>query len=236
MRTRSKRTMATPLLDPFADLAEKLRALPGVGLRQARRMAEYLGRMPQEEVEALVRSLRALSESLARCPCCHRMFVPSQNQSGETQYCQLCGDNTRDETTLMVVAKDIDLLTIERSGTYKGRYFVLGRLLTFSGATERGLLPLAALSERVAALPPGGEVIIALGVTADAEVTARAVSEEITPKLPPGVRLTMLGRGLSTGTEIEYADPNTLSYALRFRQPLVSPTTEEIQPAAGSEE
>lgn len=206
-------------LDPFAELTEHLRKLPGVGLRQARRMAEYLGRLPQEEVEAFIRSLRALSESLQRCPSCLRMFLPSRSR-GASAVCHLCADPQRDNSTLMVVAKDIDLITLEQSGVYKGRYFVLGRTLTFQTAEERSLLPLEALHERIATLPHGGEVILALGVTADAELTAHVIAEELRASFPSHLRLTVLARGLSTGTEIEYADPHTLTYALRFRQPV----------------
>ncbi len=227
-----------PPLDPFAELAQRLATLPGIGPRQARRIAEHLGRLPQSEIEAFIRSLRSLSESLHRCASCRRMFVPPMLSSapGEAQpLCHICQDPHRDPAMLMVVARDIDLITIERSGSFRGYYFVLGKLLTFSHLQERATLPLDELNARAQRLPPNGEIILALGMTADAELTAQVVGEALTANLPASIRITTLARGLSTGTEIEYADPHTLSYALRFRFPFQSIVDAETTLPQGDE-
>ena len=124
----------------------------------------------------------------------------------------------RDDTQLMVVEKDQDLLAVERANAYRGRYFVLGGVLTLSGKgqiRERELVD--RVEQRIKNPKPLQEIVLALSATNEGEHTADRIREVLTP-LSEHVKLSVLGRGLSTGSELEYADAETLSGALQNRK------------------
>ena len=194
-------------------LTELFMRFPGIGPRQARRFVYFLLQQDALYRTQLVDAIARVAESVAQCPRCMR-FAPLLKGSGE---CAICTDTTRDTTQLMIVEKDTDIEQMEKSGAYKGHYFVLGGTLSPSGKTrtiaERELF--AQLRTRAGEL---SEVILALSATPDGEYTSEHLAEKITGDTAcNGTPITMLGRGLSTGSELEYADGATLIQALKNR-------------------
>ncbi len=134
--------------------------------------------------------------------------------------CMMCADETRDRTTLMIVEKDSDMEALERSGTYRGQYFILGGTLPILEKHPDDRIRISLLLDRITAESDNlDEVIIACAVTPESEHTAQFVESQISPLLNPTMtKITHLGRGLSTGTELEYSDTETLRYALLGRK------------------
>lgn len=200
---------------PFHELVTIFSRLPGIGSRQARRIVEHLVRQEFGTSDKLVRHLTELKRSVVECSTCRRLFeIHAQKDS-----CSICLDTHRNESQLMVVEKDIDLETIEKSGGYEGKYFVLGGLLTLTEKDPSQKIKFAKLRERVQKMSPEGEVILALSTTQDGEETALYLEEHLAPLvLEKKASLTRLGRGLSTGAELEYADPVTIKNALTNRK------------------
>jgi recombination protein RecR len=193
-------------MDPLSTLSSIFERFPGIGPRQAFRFVQFLLRHPAVRRE-LADALSRLGSSVHQCPQCRRFHA------GAHALCNLCTNPVRDDTTLAIVAHDADVLALERSGTFRGRYFVLGGLISLS--SERA--PHLAFDElkRLQNEKRFAEIILAFPVNPEGDTTALKV-REVLGEL--GVRLTMLGRGLSTGSELEYADPETLKTALENRR------------------
>ena len=126
--------------------------------------------------------------------------------------CQVCGDTQRDGTLLCVVARQVDLMAIERTGAMRGRYFVLGRLLSPLDGVGLADLPLVAL--RAAVTAGVAEVLLALPGSVDGEATGLALGAMLAAK---GVRVTALARGVSHGADLEFADMVTMARAIQAR-------------------
>lgn len=191
---------------------------PGIGARQAKRFAFHVLRMPETDVDELATLIANLKATVAECGRCHRFFSYS-NQAKQTQ-CNICSDPNRDHTQLLVVERDNDITPIERSGIYDGLYFVLGGTIPLFDKDENHKLRGSALKATVAYGLEHGltEVILGFSVNPDGENTARYVKQllkDFTENAP--LKISELGRGLSTGSELEYADPETLKNALSNR-------------------
>ncbi len=196
-------------MNAFDKLKEMFEHFPGIGPRQAERFAYYLlGRDPGyiEEFKAL---LGGLKKDVAQCRECMRYF-----SKRESSICSICSNAERDESILMLVSKDNDLQTVEKSDAFKGKYFVLGGLIPILEKNPEKRIRLSSLlaliEKRKDVLK---EVIFALSATHEGEHTADFASKEI-KKVLPEVKLSHLGRGLSTGLEIEYSDSDTIKAAL----------------------
>lgn len=199
--------------DTITQLTELLRELPGIGPRQARRLAFYLVRRERTWVERLARTLTDARKETATCTSCMRLFP----RHSDTARCALCGSAARDKHTLMLVEKDVDLENIERTGTYRGLYFVLGGTTSPLDTHPEKRVRLKELVARVGD-PALEEIIFACSATTEGEDTVALVKEKIEEALTGrALRLTLLGRGLSTGTELEYVDTDTMQNALRGR-------------------
>ena len=197
-------------MDRIDELSTEFAKLPGIGPRQAKRFVFHLLASPATDRTRLAELIANLSKDVHQCPECLRFF-----NGTSTRICSYCTDSRRDDTLLMVVEKDQDLAAVERAGTYKGRYFVLGGVLTLSGKgaiRERELV--AAVEARLA--KGLAEIVLALSATSEGEHTADRVRELLAP-LRDTVRISVLGRGLSTGSELEYSDAETLRAALSNR-------------------
>ncbi|MFA6407988.1 MAG: toprim domain-containing protein [Candidatus Paceibacterota bacterium] len=204
-------------MDSIDDLARALAKLPGIGPRQGKRFVYYLLAAPASERSQLANLINTLGANVRQCPECLRFYT-----GATALICKYCSDTKRDDTQLMLVEKDQDLAAIERAGTYKGRYFVLGGVLTLSGkgairekelvrTIERRLAP----SEgRLASLK---EVVLALSATSEGEHTADYVRQLLAPYRDQ-LKISTLGRGLATGSELEYSDAETLRAALSNRK------------------
>ena len=212
------------------ELSTALARLPGIGPRQARRFVYYLLAASASERTTLAELVASLGKQVHQCSECLRFF------NGSTaRVCHYCSDKSRDDAQLMIVEKDQDLAAVERAGTYKGRYFVLGGVLTLSGKgviREKELIKTVETRlERhpVSLRQPEGhraskgpsqtsltEVVLACSATSEGEHTADRVRELLAP-YRDRVKISTLGRGLATGSELEYSDAETLRAALQNR-------------------
>lgn len=195
--------MSEPALD---GLIEALRRLPGVGVKSAQRMAFHLLQHDRVGAERLALALQNAVARMQHCGRCHTF--------SESAVCATCRDATRDARQLCVVETPADQAALERSGGFRGYYFVLmGRIspLDGIGATEldAGRL-LARASDGVVE-----EVILATGFTAEGEATAHALGEALRAR---GLRVTRLARGVPAGSELEYVDLSTIAHALVDRR------------------
>ena len=204
------------MADRVEDLAHAFERLPGIGPRQAKRFVYYLLTASQFDRTRLAELIEHLGADVKQCTECLRFW------SGNGILCNYCADPTRDDSILMVVEKDQDLIAVERANAYRGRYFVLGGVLTLSG---KGRIREQELVERVEKRMKGlmpyttelREVVLALSATSEGEHTADRV-RELLNLLREHLKLSTLGRGLSTGSELEYADAQTLTGALQNRK------------------
>lgn len=196
--------------DRIGDLSRVFERFPGIGPRQARRFVYHLLNLPLSERSRIAELLTRLGEGVRQCPECMRYA------NGSGPVCNYCADTSRDDSVLLVVEKDQDLEALERAGTYRGRYFVLGGVLTLSGkGTIREKELLKAVQKR--AQKGLSEIILALSATSEGEHTTDHLRSLLEPHRNT-VKLSMLGRGLATGSELEYSDAETLSGALQNRK------------------
>ncbi|MFT5849516.1 MAG: recombination protein RecR [Patiriisocius sp.] len=190
---------------------------PGIGGRQARRFAFHILTLPDTDVAEISDLLKNLQSSVIECSRCHRFF---SNNGGSGQICSICTDGNRDRSKLMVVERDTDVQSIERSGIYDGLYFVLGGTIPLLESAESNKLRGGALKSSIDAQLTEDlkEIILGFSVNPDGENTGRYVEALLKEKIAEhSLTITQLGRGLSTGSELEYADPETIKNALRNR-------------------
>ncbi len=197
-------------MDRVEELARAFERFPGIGPRQARRFVYFLLGTSQSDRAKIASLLTDLSKDVKQCPECMRYA------NGGAAVCSYCADTSRDDSVLMLVEKDQDLLALERAGTYKGRYFVLGGVLTLSG---KGVIREKELMKAVERRSKNGltEIVLALSATSEGENTADHLRESLR-QYRDTIKLTKLGRGLATGSELEYSDAETLSGALQNRK------------------
>ena len=210
-------------MDNLRRLEEIFAHFPGIGPRQAKRFAYYLlGKSPSfiKEFTSLIEDVK---KSTSECGSCHRLFMPDSNlKHPVSSICALCTDKNRDQSLLMIVARDSDFETIEKSSAYKGLYFILGGTIPVLDKEPEKRVRLKALLERINKDSNIKEIVLSLNTTPDGEHTADIVKEAI-EKLTrnsstlASVKVSLLGRGLSTGAELEYADSETIKSALQNR-------------------
>lgn len=203
------------LPDSLLHLIELLARLPGVGEKTAQRFALHLVAERSGTAQALGEALRELGTRVKSCARCGN--IAEVDASG-TPICAVCRDGRRDPTLLCIVAKVQDLLAIERSGAMRGRYFVLGRLLSPLDGIGPDQLPLERLFER---LREDGvkEVIVATPPSVDGEATALLLARELTTR---GVAISRIASGVPHGGDLEFADQITLGRAIEGRRSLDS--------------
>ncbi len=197
-------------MDRIEELAKALARFPGIGPRQAKRFVYFLLAAPAAERTTLAELIASLGKDVRQCPDCMRFY------NGSTAVvCNYCSDKTRDDSLLMLVEKDQDLAAVERAGTYKGRYFVLGGVLTLTG---KGAIREKELINVVEKKLKNNlkEIVLALSATSEGEHTADRVRELLMP-YRDHLKVSELGRGLATGSELEYSDAETLRAALQNR-------------------
>jgi recombination protein RecR len=187
-------------------LIEALRRLPGVGQKSAQRMAFHLLQHDRDGARRLAHAVVDATERMRHCARCHTFT--------ENEVCSTCLDARRDRRQLCVVETPADQAAIERSGSYKGLYFVLlGRISPLDGVGA-GAIGAAALLER-AADGVVEEVILATSLSAEGELTAHALAVALKAR---GLKVTRLARGVPAGSELEYVDLGTLAYAVADRR------------------
>ncbi len=189
-------------------LLENLRCLPGVGPKSAQRMAFHLLERDRSGAGELSRSLAEAVEKIGHCKTC-RMLT-------EREQCEICLSPKRDEHSLCVVETPADVVAVEQSAGYRGKYFVLmGHLSPLDGIGPAEL----GIDELVARLDSGQvrEVILATNPTVEGEATAHYIAELAAGRKIPATRIA---HGVPIGGELEYVDGGTLSHAFAGRQPL----------------
>ncbi len=192
--------------EPVARLIEELNRLPGIGPKTAQRLAYYLLRVPNDQAKSLADAIREVKEKIVFCSVCYNFT--------EGDPCLICSDTGRDSAKVCVVEDPLDILALERTRHYHGRYHVLhGALSPAAGIGPDELK----IKELLARLHQGqvDEVIIATNASLEGEATAMYLARLIKPL---GVKVTRLARGLPVGGDVEYADEITLTRALEGRR------------------
>lgn len=195
--------MLSPIVQKLIDLFSDF---PTVGPRTATRFVFYLIKQPKEEFDNLIRAMEDLRNTIKLCSSCFNPF-----DATDSDLCDICRDNARDKTTLCVVEKENDLISIENTKKYKGLYFILGGTVS---ALRKSNIRDNELFERI---KNNGfqEIIIATNPTSEGEATALFLQRKIKEL---GVKTTRLGLGLPKGGELEYADEETLTSAFEGRK------------------
>jgi len=191
------------------EVTRELSRLPGIGPRTATRLAFHLIRVPREEAFRLAGAIRAMAERVRPCGRCGNFT--------ELEVCEICADASRDRGTLCVVETPFEVLSIDRTGQYRGLFHVLGgRLSPLDGVGPEDL-NVATLLQRVRGEGEDGvhEVILATNPSVEGEATAVYLETELRPL---GVRVTRLARGIPVGSDLEYVDGSTLAEALAGRR------------------
>ncbi len=203
------------LPDSLLHLIELLARLPGVGEKTAQRFALHLVAERSGTAPALAEALGQLGTRVKSCERCGN--IAEVDDRGQA-LCVVCRDNRRDATLICIVAKVQDLLAIERSGAMRGRYFVLGRLLSPLDGIGPDELPLERLFRR---LSEDGvrEVIVATPPSVDGEATALLLARELTTR---GVAVSRIASGVPHGGDLEFADQITLGRAIEGRRAIDS--------------
>ena len=202
--------------DFIEKLVEEFARFPGVGPRQAKRFAYYLLTRNEEKLKSFTESLLKARKSVAHCGSCGRLSV----KSGKTSLCAICADASRDKTLFMVVAHDVDVESVEKSGSYKGYYFVLGGMVPILDEKPEERVRVSELKKQTASRTRDGltEIILALDLNPEGEHTGEYLKTLLSPTVAgKNIKITLLGRGLSTGTELQYSDPETIKNALKNR-------------------
>jgi len=192
--------------EPVARLIDALQRLPGIGPKTAQRLTFFLLKRPADEVRELSEALVAVKDRIVYCQTCYNVT--------DEDPCRICADPRRDSSVLCVVEEPNDLLAMERTGEYRGRYHVLlGALSPLDGIGPEDIK----VRELLARLDGGGarEVILATNPNVEGEATALYLAKLVRPL---GVRVTRIARGLPVGGDLEYADQVTLSKALEGRR------------------
>ena len=193
---------------PLEKLVEQFARLPGVGSKSAQRLAFHVLNLPMEQAQTFADAIVDAKRSVTLCPVCRNLTAGG--------LCPICSSPKRDEGTICVVADPRDVVAIERSREYNGRYHVLHGVLSPMNHVGPDDLEIKPLVDRVAA---GGvqEVIMATNPTVKGEATAMYISRLLKPL---GIRVTRLAYGIPVGGDLEYADEVTLSRAIEGRQEL----------------
>ena len=193
---------------PVASLINEFSKLPTVGPKTAARLVFYLLNRPRSEAQSLAEAILAVKDRVRLCSICFSIT--------EEDPCPLCTDERRDRNLLCVVAEAKDIYSLERTSAYKGRYHVLGGLISPMDGIGPGQLRIKQLIDRVGSERPQ-EIVIATNPNAEGEATALYLSRLL---VPLGVTVTRLAYGLPIGGDLDYADEVTLAKALEGRRTL----------------
>jgi recombination protein RecR len=203
--------MSTPLIEPVARLIEAFARLPGIGPKTAQRLTYHLLRAPDAEARALAVALVAVRDEVVFCDTCFNI--------SDAPACPICRDQGRDAARLCIVEEPLDVLAIERTGEWHGRYHVLHGAISPMDGIGPDRLRIAELIERVISAEEAGEpvaeVILATNPSLEGDATAMYIAERLAGHV---ASITRIARGLPVGGDLEYADEVTLIRALQGRR------------------
>ena len=188
------------------ELSDQFARLPGIGGKTAQRLAFHVLSLPQEDAQAFADAILAAKREVHTCPCCQNLT--------DRELCPICSDENRDEGVICVVADPKDVIAMERSREFRGRYHVLHGVISPLNHVTQDDIKIRELLRRVAS---GNvrEVIMATNPDTEGEATAMYISRLLRPM---EVKVTRLAYGVPVGSQLEYADEVTLSRALEGRQ------------------
>ena len=200
--------MANAYTPPVQSLIDELGRLPGIGPKSAQRIAFHLLKVPADDANRLAHAIREAKDKVRFCQRCFNV--------SEGDLCSFCADDRRDSSIICVVEESRDIVSVERTGEYSGRYHVLlGAISPLEGSGPEQLK----IRELLERLGPEGvqEVIVCTNPNTEGEVTAMYLARMLKPL---GVKVTRLASGLPVGGDLEYADELTLGRALEGRRPI----------------
>ena len=199
-------------------LTEIFKSFPGIGPRQAKRFVYFLLTKNKNYLKEFTALVEELPAEVQRCEQCFRYFIKNRLAA---RLCDICQSKNRDEASLMIVARDIDLENIEKSHSFNGKYFVLGDLVPILDKNPETKIRLKELIAAAENKIPGGlkEIILGFSLNPESEYTAQYIIQALNPLIVKyNLKVSHLGRGLSTGTELEYSDTDTIKSALENRK------------------
>jgi len=194
---------------PLEAVTEALQKLPGIGSKSAQRIALHLLKEGRQSMEHLAELLNAVAQKVGFCQICGSFT--------DEPICSICKDSTRDSTALVIVAEASNVLSFERSGQFRGRYHVLGGLISPLKGIGPDQLRIRELLKRLEDQRIE-EIVIATNPTLDGETTAAWLVRILEPMESHGLRVSRIGLGLPIGSDLEYADDLTLNRALEGRR------------------
>ncbi len=203
-------------MDSIEKLTEIFKEFPGIGERQARRFVYFLMFRNADYASNLSKLVLELKKEVSQCKECFKFFL-NKKSAGTT--CEICSNPNTDPALLLVVEKDSDLESVQKSKVYSGKYFILGGLVPIVEKTTKNRVRIEELKNKISKNSELKEVIIAFSLSPQGEHTDQYVREQIKDICDKqNIKISSLGRGLSTGTELEYSDNDTLKNALKNRQ------------------
>ena len=197
------------LPDPISNLIAALNKLPGIGPRSAERLALHLVQSEKDFVRQLANTLVHAREKIQSCSICSALT--------EKNPCAICSDDRRDASLICLVERPTDIFSIEKSGSFRGKFHVLGGKISPLNGVEPEDLRIAELERRVAA-EPIKEIIIALSTDVEGDATSFYLGKRLAGR---GVKISRIAHGLPAGSGLEFADEITLSRALEGRRELI---------------
>ncbi len=198
------------------ELIELFKKFPGIGGRQAKRFVYFLMHTQSSYRQELINAINNINNKVITCDSCNRKFIDYRNHNK----CNVCNKN-RDKSILLILAYDNDIETFENTLAFNGEYFILGKYIPLFSDKINEYVDFQKIYERIDNLLGQGlkEIIIGLNATSDGNFTNKVLKEKISEKYKDKeLKISTLGRGISTGGEIEYTDSDTLREALRFRR------------------
>ncbi len=194
------------LPEPIIQLVAALGKLPGIGPRSAERIALHLVQGEKTEVQHLAETLTTARDRIRTCTVCGILT--------EMDPCAICNDSRREETLICLVERPTDILSLEKSGTYRGKYHVLGGKISPLNGVEPEDLRIAELEKRLGT-EPIREIVIALGTDVEGDATSHYLAKRLARE---GLKITRIAHGLPAGSGLEFADELTLTHALAGRR------------------
>ncbi len=200
-------------------LTEIFKEFPGIGERQARRFVYFLMSKNNDYNQNLSRLVNELKKEVAQCKDCFRFF--HFNQNGQNEICDICSSPNTDNSLLMILEKDSDLESMHKSKEYHGKYFILGGLVPIVEKNTNKKIRIDELKNLLTKNTSDKftEIILAFSLSPQGDHTDFYIRSELRQICEKNnIKISSLGRGLSTGTELEYSDNDTLKNALKNRQ------------------
>jgi recombination protein RecR len=204
-------------MNTIEKLTEIFKEFPGIGERQAKRFVYFLMSRDPSYSLSLSNLIKDLKKEITQCKECFKFFLETDNKE---KLCEICRDQNIDTSTLMIVEKDSDLESIYKSRVYDGKYFILGGLVPIVEKNTNRKIRINELIEKIKKESKElKEIVLAFSSNPQGNHTDFYIRNQIKNITEPlGIKISSLGKGLSTGTELEYSDNDTLKNALKNRQ------------------